>query len=121
MLRTALTTALLLVLGTASAQGPRPIQIIERSYELDLSRVVFPLGPAGSVIVKPCAECTNVIHQVDASTSYLLNAAPVSYEDFMLMVDERRRIDGGRMTSVGVYYDVETKKVKRILLSYAAQ
>ena len=120
MFRTALTVGLLFAaLGTAEAQ--RPIKILERSYELDLKSITFPTGPAASVIVKPCAECQNVIHRVDTATTYLLNRTPVPFEDFMLMVDERRRTDGGNMTSVGVYYDVETETVTRILLSYPAQ
>jgi len=119
MTRTALTLVLLAAaLGTAAAQ--RPIEIIERSYELEIGDVVFPVTQTGTVTVKPCPDCSSVVHAVDASTTYLLNRMPVPYEEFMQAVGQRRLVSS-EPTSVGVYYDVETKRVKRILLSYAAR
>lgn len=118
MLRTVLTT-LLLVAAIGSAQGQtRVIRLLETSYELALGDIIFPSGATGSVIVKPCIDCQSATHRLRPTTIYLLNSTPVPFNEFLLAVEDRRRA-AGNPTSVGVYLDIESKEVNRILLSYA--
>jgi len=117
MTRTMLTLAALLAFSTsAGAQVPRVVRVIESSYELDLTDVIFPTGQLGAVNVRTCATCARALHEVTTSTAYIVNAKQVPFADFLKVVDDRRKTS--RPTFVGVYYDRQTKKVNRILLKY---
>jgi hypothetical protein len=115
MTRTPFLLAVLLAFaGSASAQAPRVVKILEQSYELDLADVALPPDGIGTITVAPCASCTRVAHPATSSTAYLLNATPVPFADFIKAAHDRRRM--ARSTFVGVYYDIESKRVNRVLM-----
>jgi hypothetical protein len=106
--------ALLVCFGSAEAQVPRVVKILEKSYELELRDVSFPSDALGSITVRPCDTCSYTAHTTTASTIFLVNDKPVVYDDFVKTVDERRKTS--RPTFVGVYYDIESKHVTRVSL-----
>jgi hypothetical protein len=117
MIRGLLIIALSLAAAGAQAQG-HTLKPLERSYELELADIVLPGSIAGSVIVTPCEECDAATHRVSAATIYVLNGQPVTFEEFIDTAQSRRNVR--EITSAGVYIDLESERVNRILLFYAA-
>ena len=110
-----IVAALLATVGSAAeAQVPRVVRILEQSYELDLADVSFPVQAPGPISLSPCATCTRASHATTDTTVYLFNSKALPYKDFLKAVDARRRT--GTPTFVGVYYDIETKRVTRVLM-----
>jgi hypothetical protein len=104
--------ALLACVGSANAQ--RTIELVEESYELDVSQISFPGAPGGHVTVTPCDTCKRVSHQTTEQTVFKVNGKPTLYEDFLKVVEQRRSSRG--LTYVGVHYLIDTKVVTRIEL-----
>jgi hypothetical protein len=109
-----IVAALLATFGSAEAQVPRVVRILEQSYELDLSDVSFPVQAPGPISVSPCATCVRESHSTTETTIYLFNSKPLPYPEFLKAVDARRKTS--KPTFVGVYYDVESKRVTRVLM-----
>jgi hypothetical protein len=98
--------------ASASAQVPRVIRSLEKSYELAFGDVVFPTTAVGSVNIEPCENCPRVLHSVTPTTVYLHNDIQLSFDEFQKLLADRRSTS--RPTYVGVYYSVDTNLVTRI-------
>ncbi len=117
MTRLMLLTALILTsAGPAAAQ--RSIDYTEGAYELQLRQVELPTGPGGTLRFKPCADCTRVALQVSSATRYsLVNGGPLPLPDFLVLAAQIRQAEAGNDgTRVGVFYDLESKRVTRVIL-----
>jgi hypothetical protein len=97
------------------AQAAHVVKILERSYELGLSEIALPTGGVGTITVMPCATCKRVAHTATGATVYFLGPTRVPFAEFAKAVDAGRA--AARGTFVGVYYDVESKHVNRVVLS----
>ena len=70
----ALFATLIVLAGSLStAWAYRVIEQPEDAYELMLGEVSLPRGVAGTVIFKPCAECTTTSLRVTSETAYFIN------------------------------------------------
>lgn len=114
MKRVTLAAAVALMCGNAF--GARTLEPIEGAYELRLIDVVLPASPLGSLIVRSCTACDPVALLVDGNTTYsLVGQAPITLADFTV-VAEQLRASQGEDASVGVFYDLGTQRVTRVVL-----
>jgi hypothetical protein len=105
------------LLGAASAT--RVLEQPEGAYELKLENVVLPQSTAGYVIFKTCAACDQTSMNVAASTVYLVERSAVSLAAFLEAAESFRQMDdGGGITAVYVFYDVESRRVNRLVLDH---
>jgi hypothetical protein len=109
-----IVAALLALLGTAEAQVPRVVRILEQSYELDLADVSFPPQAPGPISLRACDTCARESRGTTDTTVYLFNNKPLPYVEFLKAVDARRKTS--KSTFVGVYYDIDSKRVTRVLM-----
>lgn len=106
--------------GTASAHY-RILEKIEDSYELALDSVTLPGSTAGSIIFTPCSGCNVQSLRVSAATRYFVNGTELAFADFEREADAIRAALDERDAGVGVFYDIETRYVKRIRIVQAPQ
>ena len=105
------------VAGTASAT--RVIEQPEGAYEVLLRDVIMPGGSAGYVIFKPCESCDNISLNVAADTAYFVSKTALALADFLQAAESFRNQDSsGTSTAVYVFYDVESKRVNRLVLAH---
>jgi hypothetical protein len=101
----------------SSASAVRVLEQPEGAYELDPVTVTLPASSAGSVIFRSCPDCTTVTLRVSSTTTYEINGAPLTLEEFLRRTTELRESRGGWGESVlTVFYDVETHRVTRMAL-----
>ena len=105
---------LLGLLLTASASHGA-LSSIEESFELSPSDVTLPASATGRLVVRPCVACRPQLLSVDAATRYLLQpgTTPVTLEEF---AKSKARAAGRRAAAVFVYYDPQTRNVRRLVL-----
>lgn len=104
-------------LGIAtSASATRVLEQIEGAYEAALPDVVLPAGTAGYVILPPCSACVRISLGVSADTQYIVERAPVPFVDFIEAADALASSGRARRAAVYVFYDLETKRVTRLVL-----
>jgi hypothetical protein len=103
------------LIGTASA---RTFEAVEGAYEAVLADVVLPGSVAGTLIIRMCATCDAMSLPVSAATGYVgPNGQSLELADFLESAVELRRVPGGEQTTgVGVFYNLETKRVTRVSL-----
>jgi len=107
----------LIVAGTASAT--RTIEQPEGAYESSLRDVIMPGGSAGYVIFKPCSACDSISLNVTADTAYFVRSTALPLPDFLQAAESfRDQGETGVGTAVYVFYDVETKRVNRLVLAH---
>ncbi len=113
-------TALVLVLGSiGSAWADRVIVQSEGSYELILSEVWLPRGVSSSVIFKLCPACTTTSLHVTRETAYFVNGAALDFPDFLEAAEAIRQMSRShQMTAVYVFFDVESRLVKRLEIDH---
>lgn len=105
------------VFATATcASATRVLELIEGAYEAILADVVLPASTAGFVTVPPCSTCPPTTLGVDAQTVYLLENRAVPFVDFVDAAGTVQRSGRARRAAVYVFYDLDTKRVTRLVL-----
>ena len=117
--RAVIATLVLLLGCISSAWAYRVIEQIEGAYELLLGEVRLPRGETSSVLFKPCETCTITLLRVDSTTTYFVNGEPLKFSDFLGAVEAIRQLDGGNQnTAVYVFFDVQSRRVTRLLIDH---
>jgi len=116
MIRTLLIVALSLSLAGIASGAPRVLGHPEASYELSLKDLRMPSSSAGSVTLRTCAACQSVTHRVDGATIYLAGNTPMLLPDFLNYAQSLSAANPDDRVLVGVYYDVESAVVTRIIV-----
>jgi hypothetical protein len=110
---------LIAVAGTLiGAANARTIEIVEGAYEAVLGDVTLPESADGNLVVKMCVTCASTRLEVDAGTIYIgADGRQKQLADFLVDAELLRDMVGGeRSTGVGVFYDIETRRVTRVRL-----
>ena len=117
MNRALFATLALLLGGIGSAWAYRVIEQPEGAYELVLGEIRLPRGETGSVFFKPCEECAITLLRVSTATTYVVDGEPLEFSDFLEAVEAIRRLRrGDQNTAVGLFFDIESRRVTRLLI-----
>ena len=119
MIRAAITIALGFFWTLNAAAGMRVLEQSEQSYELSLSGVRMPQSPTGTVSFTACDTCRSEFRSVDTSTRYFVNGRELAFKDFSPAVARIRTTSNGSSSVVGVFVDLQSKRVTRILVQTA--
>jgi hypothetical protein len=109
----ALALTLLLAAGAAAQND---FELIEGAYESSLANVIMPNNAGGVVVFKTCRACESTGRAVDSRTRYLLGDRELPLADFLVAVEEIRASPGAQAAFVGVYYDLKTNAITRIMV-----
>jgi hypothetical protein len=103
------------LLASAAAHSARVFEVLERSYELRLSSVVFPEAANGSIAFIPCATCQRKAMPVSSETSYFVNGMELTLSGLREEAARIRRSEsGGSPTLVVLHYDPATDVATRV-------
>ncbi|MDH5254843.1 MAG: hypothetical protein OEW72_02905 [Gammaproteobacteria bacterium] len=116
-LRTLVLAALLL--GLTLPAGAT-LRTIEQAYELAHSQIQLPGKPAGTLTVRPCATCRPVILQVTAATAWFDRPGTRQPAGHSAVLAAFRASAANPATLVYVYYEPQTRRVKRVVLDVPA-
>ncbi len=121
MIRAGMTIALGLWALTATA-GMRVLEQVEQPYELDLSAVQMPAGPAGTVSFKTCDTCRLELRSVYSGTKYFVNGRELAFKDFLPAVQSLRAATSrSSLPFVGLFVDLQSQRVTRITVRVGAK
>jgi hypothetical protein len=112
---------LLLMAATVLLAGAAPaktLELVEGGYEAVLGDVSFPGSSAGLVVFKMCPTCESRALPADARTVYVgADGRQKPLAEFLDEVAALRATAGGdRTTAVGIFYDLEARRVTRVRL-----
>ncbi len=94
----------------------RVLEQLERSYELSLADVTVPRSTTSSVLFRTCDTCTTQSLAVTPSTKYFDDERELTHAELLSAVDSIRQQPGGNEgTLVGLFYDIKTNVVTRII------
>jgi adenine deaminase len=101
------------------AQATRITAQNEDAYELGLGEVSLPGSEAGTVIFKACDDCKTQSMRVTGTTIYKVGGRTVTLKEFTEAAEEFRKQQGATsQTIVYVFYDVKSRRVNRLGMSY---
>jgi hypothetical protein len=109
----------LLVLGV-SVPAFATLRTIEQAYELTRSQVQLPGTPEGGLTVRPCPTCRPVILQVTTETAWFNGPGTRQPVGQAAVLAAFRAAAADPKTLVYVYYEPQTRRVKRIVLDAPA-
>jgi hypothetical protein len=123
MSRTIHTTAIVLfatlTMFASVAQGTRIIAQDEDAYELALGEVSLPGSESGTVIFKACDDCKTQAMRVTGTTIYQIKGRTVTLKDFTEAAEGFRKRQGATSrTIVYVFFDIRSRRVNRLGISY---
>ena len=119
MNRAIFATLFLLLSSISSAWAYRVMEQTEDAYELVLGEISLPRSVTGSVIFKPCPDCTTTSLRVSTATTYFVNGLSLEFPDFVRAAAAIRDMDGGnRNTAVYLFFDTESRRVNRLALDH---
>jgi hypothetical protein len=114
--------ALTLALGLNGISVARDLQMVEGAYELALNDILLPANTRDTAAFKPCESCDTVRLRVSDATRYLFGSRPQALPEFLVSVDRLRQREGAAGTAAaGVYYDLRTKQITRIVVHPSTQ
>lgn len=116
-IKTAMLAALLL--GTALPAGAT-LRTIEQAYELTRSQVQLPGRAEGALTVRTCADCRPVVLRVTAATAWFDRPGTQQAAGQSVVLAAFRAAAAKPGTLVYVYYEPQTRRVKRIVLDVPA-
>ena len=108
--------ALAAVLLCAALPAGATLRTIEQAYELTRSQVQLPGGSDGPLTVRTCPECRPVVLRVTAATAWYIRPGtrePVGQPAVLAAFRAAAATPG---TLVYVYYEPQTRRVKRVVL-----
>ncbi|MFQ5636210.1 MAG: hypothetical protein ACE5G3_12885 [Gammaproteobacteria bacterium] len=113
MIATMMLAVILLVWARATQAA---LGVVEQAYEIELWMVErWPLGDAGSIVLRPCEECSSVVLRVSADTAYRRSGSAVNISrEEMLRIKAMLGSDTGAL--VYVYYRPDDDTATRIVL-----
>ncbi len=116
----AMFATLALLLGSIGQAGAaRILEQNEGAYELLLGEVRLPRGETSSVLFKPCEACAVTLLRVNTATTYVVNGEPLEFSDFLDAVQAIRRLrSGDQNTAVGLFFDIESRRVTRLHINH---
>ncbi len=108
-----------LLLGTALPAGAT-LRTIEQAYELSRHQVVLPGKPEGNLTVRPCRDCRPVVLRVTAATTWFDRPGTRQPAGQSAVLAAFRASAANPATLVYIYYEPQTRRVKRIVLDAPA-
>jgi hypothetical protein len=94
------------------------LEMIEGAYELSLREVSLPRSAVDAASFRPCEGCSTVSLSVDSATRYSIDGRELVLADFLQAIERiRQGPDGNAKTFVGLFYDLKTDRVTRVLVS----
>jgi hypothetical protein len=99
------------------ATAARTMEHIEGAYELVLRDVELPATAVGSLTLKPCAECDPITLRAAPATEYsFIGGEALPLRDFLAQVAHLRETGRDGSAGVGVFYDLASKRVTRVVV-----
>lgn len=92
------------------------LRTIEQAYELTRSQVQLPGRAEGALTVRTCADCRPVILRVTAATAWFTRPGTREPGGQAAVLAAFRASATNPGTLVYVYYEPQTRRVKRIVL-----
>lgn len=108
-----------LLLGAALPAGAT-LRTIEQAYELTRRQVQLPGQPEGTLTVRPCAECRPVVLRVTAATAWFDRPGTRQPAGQSAVLAAFSASATNPAALVYVYYEPQTRRVKRIVLDVPA-
>ncbi len=119
MYRAIFATLALLLGSIGQAGAARILEQNEGAYELLLGEVRLPRGETSSVLFKPCEACAITLLRVSTATTYVVNGEPLEFSDFLDAVQAIRRLRrSDQNTAVGLFFDIESRRVTRLHINH---
>jgi hypothetical protein len=109
----------LLLLGI-SLPASATLRTIEQAYELTRSQVQLPGTPEGGLTVRPCPTCRPVILRVTTETAWFNGPGTRQPVGQAAVLAALRAAAADLKTLIYVYYEPQTRRVKRIVLDAPA-
>ncbi len=110
-----LAAAALLVFSV-SQQASATLRVIEQAYELTRNQVQLPTTPEGGLTVRPCPTCRPVSLRVSAATTWFNRPGTRQPAGQAAVLEAFRAAATNPKTLVYVYYEPQTRRVKRVVL-----
>jgi hypothetical protein len=120
MRRGALTLLALSLAAGAFTPAGAALRTIEQAYELDRSQVQLPGSAPGTLTLRPCAGCRPVALKVTPATAWYARPGRRQPDGQATVLAAFRRAAATPGTLVYVYYEPQTRRVKRIVLDVPA-
>lgn len=109
----------LLLIGIAAPAGAT-LRTIEQAYELTRTQVMLPVKPDGGLTVRQCPDCRPVILRVTPKTAWFNGPGTRQPAGQAAVLAAFRATATDPKTLVYVYYEPQTRRVKRIVLDAPA-
>ena len=100
----------------ATAGATRVIEQPEGGYEAALAEVELPASPTGLVRFSPCSGCARVSLPVSPRTAYFVERSEVPLDALVQAAAEAAAAGRADETAIYIFYDVETRRVNRLVL-----
>ena len=110
----------LLLLITVSLPAAATLRTIEQAYELTRSQVQLPGTPEGGMTVRPCPTCPPVTLRVTTATAWFNGPGTRQPAGQAAVLAAFRTAATNPKTLVYVFYEPQTRRVKRIVLDAPA-
>lgn len=114
----AVLAAVLLLASTLPAGAT--LRTIEQAYELTRNQVQLPGRPEGTLTVRPCPDCRPVVLKVTAATAWFSRPGTREPAGHTAVLAAFRAAAASPGTLVYVYYEPQTRRVKRVVLDVPA-
>ena len=104
----------------AALPAAATLRTLEQAYELTRSQVQLPGRPEGTLTVRPCPECRPVALRVTTATTWFSRPGtrdPAGHAAVLAAFRASAAVPG---TLVYVYYEPQTRRVKRVVLDVPA-
>ncbi len=119
MIRAIFAMMVVLLGGFSSAWAAHVLIQHEDAYELALGDVSLPSGATGSVRFKECQACRAISLRVTQATTYFVNDTLLALPDFLEVAAAIREMDDSNEdTAVYIFFDVESRRVNRLVLDH---
>jgi hypothetical protein len=105
-----------LALAASASHAGRTLELVEGAHELVLGNVIMPDSASGLAVFKLCTSCEPTGVQVGAQTRYFINDRELELGAFLEEVGLIRETDGSDALGVGIYYELQTNRVSRIVV-----
>ncbi len=105
-----------LLLLSVSLPATATLRTIEQAYELTRSQVQLPDKPEGGLTVRPCPTCKPVMLRVTTATAWFIAPGTVKAAEQAAVLAAFKASATNPQTLVYVYYEPQTRRVKRIVL-----
>ena len=109
------------LLGLVSVQASASLRAVEQAYELARSEVQLPASRDGLLTLRPCTGCRPLALRVTAATAWYLQPGRRQPDGQAAVLTAFRQSAATPGTLVYVYYERETRRVKRIVLDVPAR